>query len=273
MLVGIGVVLAIMMIVLVVLWTLHRRKRKRYYQDLALKRKDVCQGRFPSIHNHSTQKELVENFDREKLVRIDSFLDEPSLQSLKQEGLANVERGIRNFVPLHKKGRSLPYERLHLFAPSCLAFYHSPDVQQWIGNIVGTRVYPAGDHDQSACSVLFYDQPGDHINWHYDHNYYYGRQFTVLLSLINKSKDGGVSASNYLRKLPNGEAGSVDTSENTLVVFEGAKVLHKVTPTEPGDLRIVLSMTYNTDPRINWFYEFIRRIKDTAFHGLKALWD
>jgi hypothetical protein len=146
-------------------------------------------------------------------------------------------------------------------------------VQEWVGRVVGERVFPAGDHDQSACSLLIYDQPGDHIGWHYDHNFYQGRQFTVLLSLVNKSQDGGLSASNYVRKLPDGTNQEVDTCENALVLFEGSLVRHKATPTQPGDLRVILSMTYNTVPKISWFGEFIRRCKDIAFHGLKALWD
>ena len=64
----------------------------------------------------------------------------------------------------------------------------------------------------------------------------------------------------------------VDTSENTFVVFEGGKVLHRATPTEAGDLRIMLSMTFNTVPKISAWGEIKRRIKDTAFFGLKVLW-
>ena len=38
------------------------------------------------------------------------------------------------------------------------------------------------------------------------------------------------------------------------------------------DLRIMLSMTFNTAPKISPFRELKRRIKDTAFFGLRALW-
>ena len=37
--------------------------------------------------------------------------------------------------------------------------------------------------------------------------------------------------------------------------------------------RVILSMTYCADPRISRFKEFVRRCKDTAFFGLRALWD
>lgn len=58
---------------------------------------------------------------------------------------------------------------------------------------------------------------------------------------------------------------------NTLVVFEEVKVLHKATPTAAWDRRILLSMTYCADPRP--LHDTARRVKETAFHELQALWD
>jgi hypothetical protein len=34
----------------------------------------------------------------------------------------------------------------------------------------------------------------------------------------------------------------------------------------------MLSMTYCTDPRAHWWQAWSRRLKDTAFFGLRALW-
>jgi len=59
---------------------------------------------------------------------------------------------------------------------------------------------------------------------------------------------------------------------NTAVVFEGARVHHKVTPIREGERRLVLSMTYCTDPRAWWWQGVSRRLKDTAFFGIRALW-
>jgi hypothetical protein len=94
----------------------------------------------------------------------------------------------------------------------------------------------------------------------------------VLLSLVNRGQGGGLSACRLERQLDGREI-AIDLPENTLVVFEGAKVRHRATPTAAGDLRIVLSMTFCTDPAIGRVREFARRIKDTAFYGIRALWD
>jgi hypothetical protein len=178
----------------------------------------------------------------------------------------------RTFIPAHKKGAALSYEQIHILAPHCLAFYHSPEVQKWISRVVGQKVYPTPDHDQSSESILCYHEPGDHINWHYDHNFYRGRHFTVLLSLVNEGP-GGLSQGTLQRSLSDKTSQDIETGPNTLVVFEGARIRHRATAVGEDERRVMLSMTYCTDPRIGRFNDFVRRCKDTAFFGLRALWD
>jgi hypothetical protein len=117
---------------------------------------------------------------------------------------------------------------------------------------------------------LFYERPGDHIGWHYDHNFYKGRHFTVLLSIINRGA-GGLSAARLMARLGKTEQ-AIATPPNTLVVFEGARVRHKVTPLNDGERRVVLSMTFCTDSRHSLIQEGLRRVKDIAFFGPRALW-
>ncbi len=267
------VVLAVGLAVLVGVWWQHRLRRRRHYRELADRRRETCRQYAPQLRPSADPKPFAAAFRSDLLLRVPDIVTDATLHQLKEEALANLPFGLRSFIPVHKKGRSLPYESIHQRAPACLSFYHSEAVQSWVSEVVGEKVYPALDHDQSACSILFYDQAGDHIQWHFDHNYYQGRQFTVLLSLVNKSATGEVSASRLQRKLPDGQEVPVETEENVLVIFEGARVLHRVTPTNPGDLRVMLSMTYNTQPRIRWIMEVIRRFKDIAFHGVRVLWD
>jgi hypothetical protein len=95
----------------------------------------------------------------------------------------------------------------------------------------------------------------------------------VLLVLVNRSAGGGLSQARLERQVADGTVRTIDMPDNTVVVFEGAHVRHRVTPTAEGDLRVVLSMTYCADPRISWSLELARRVKDTAYYGIRALWD
>ena len=179
----------------------------------------------------------------------------------------------RSYLPLHKQGGTVSYETLRQQAPMVVALYQSLAMRKAIASIVGLDVETTPVTDKSSCSILYYVKPGDHIGWHYDHNFYKGRHFTVLLPLANQGHgtDGLSAARLFVSHGKEGER-AIPTPPNTLVVFEGAKVRHRVTALAEGERRIVLSMTYCTDPRNSRLQEAARRVKDTAYFGLRALW-
>ena len=207
----------------------------------------------------------------ERLATIADFLP----ASLRDRIVAEIEAlgdTERSYLPLHKQGGTVAYETLRTDAPAAVALYQSAAMRNVIGRIVGLAVETTPLTDKSSCSVLFYVKPGDHIGWHYDHNFYKGRHFTVLLPLTNQGHgEGGLSSARLLVRR-GGEEQMIPTPPNTLVVFEGAKVLHRVTTLAEGERRVVLSMTYCTDPRNSRLQEAARRVKDTAYFGLRALW-
>ncbi len=250
----------------------HRIHRTRTLSALAMQRSDWVLKHPVTIASTADRKTLAETFTRERLVRIDNFLTPECLRLLRSEAEDNIPRMVPSYIPTHKKGRTLSYENIHRFAHGCLGLYHSPELRNWVAEITRLDVVPTPDRDQSSLSVLCYKEAGDHINWHYDHNFYKGRHFTVLLSLANESQAGALSQSQLMKRTHQGDE-IIDTSPNVLVVFEGAKVLHRASPTAEGDLRIMLSMTYCADSRTSWLKEIARRVKDTAFYGVRALWD
>jgi hypothetical protein len=253
-------------------WTRRASARQRHYRQLAERRAFFIRGHDPVIAASLPSPALRQAFVREPIVRVADFLTPSSLERLRDEALAVADQKKRSYIPTHKKGGTVSYEILHRCCPACLAFYHGAPVRNWVSALVDMPVGPAGDHDQSANSLLIYDEADDHIHWHYDHNFYKGRQFTALISLVNRSASGGISASRFVHISRDGREVVVETSENSFVVFEGAVVKHRATPTEPGDLRVMLSMTYNTDARISAIGEAMRRVKDTAFYGMRVLW-
>jgi hypothetical protein len=254
-------------------WCAHAAWRMRVRRSPMLLREQAIAGNEPEIRPRQDTPALAERFRGGSLISATDFLASETLEKLRQEAAANQSRVVRSYVPTHKQGGTVSYENIHLHAPSCLALYHSPAMHHWIREIVGEVVHCTADHDQSACSLLYYTQSGDYINWHRDPNFYSGRQFTVLLMLTNTAEGGGQSSSTLMRRQQDGREERIDLAENDLVLFEGPRVLHKVTPTSAGDTRIALSMTFNTDPRISLASELARRVKDTAFFGVKALLD
>lgn len=178
----------------------------------------------------------------------------------------------RSYVPHHKKGGTIAYETLERWAPELTGIYRSRRMLGLISSLAGIAVEPTPDHDQSSCSILIYDRPGDHIGWHYDHNFYRGRHFTVLVPVVNRGAKPGTLSSARLLVRKDGSEKLIPTPPNRLIVFEGAKVRHKVTPVAQGERRVIWSMTYCSDPKNAAWQGAARRIKDTAFFGIRALW-
>jgi hypothetical protein len=247
---------------------LARRKRVKLYS--ALNRRLARITASPSFDCGALTGRALPSF-ADRLAVVQDFLPVQAFAALKAE----AERMVapeRSYVPTHKKGGTVAYETLITNAPTIISCYHSPAILALISRIVGERLVPTPINDQSSLSLLFYTRPGDHIGWHYDHNFYRGRHFTVLIALDNQgSADGGLSHAE-LKARTGGRALAVATAPNTMVVFEGAAVRHKVTPILSGERRLILSMTYCTDPGASWRQGVSRRIKDTAFFGMRALW-
>jgi hypothetical protein len=205
------------------------------------------------------------------IVALPDFLPAVPFAAVKREAemFAAAER---SYVPTHKKGGTIAYERLIREAPAITGLFHSASLQRFVSQIVGEPVGPTPLNDQSSLSILIYDRPGDHIGWHYDHNFYRGRHFTLLLPVINAGRAAGGLSHAQLAARIDGRETPIATAPNSLILFEGAKVLHKVSPIIEGERRTVISMTYCADPRASVLQSVARRIKDTAFFGVRALW-
>jgi len=209
-------------------------------------------------------------FDK-RIVSVRNFLPEPAFKIL----LAAAGRQVQSeriHIPVHKRGATISFHALHYCAPEMVAFYLSPAFHAWCSEIVGDRVRPTPLHDLSSCSLLIYDRPNDHIGWHFDLNFYRGRHFTALLSLVNTNVNGVTVSSANLLVRRNGHDTLIPTPPNTLVLFEGAEIYHCVTPLKEGERRVILSMTFCTDPSATGLQTFERRVKDIAYFGLRALW-
>src|SRR5262249_43199951 len=122
------------------------------------------------------------------LATLDNVLPPDEFSQLVEEVEELVETE-RSYLPAHKKGGTVAYQTLEREAPGLVELYRSQALRVLVSDIVKLRVETTPEHDQSSCSVLFYEKPGDHIGWHYDHNFYRGRHFTVLVPLINRGRE------------------------------------------------------------------------------------
>ena len=250
----------------------YHRKRQGLYARLAQERTAHLAQHRPTLLALPASA-VCTAFATERLIRVPQFVSAETLAHLRAEADASHGYIERSYIPACKQGGTLSYENLHTLAPHSLGMYHAEAMRQWVTAVVGTEVFPTCDHDQSSCVILYYNRVGDHIGWHYDNNFYKGRRFTVLLAVHNQAADGGLSSGNLQYLGAEGQPITVDTSPNVLVLFEGTQVRHCVTPVAQGDVRVMLSMTYCTNPHLGRLQEVTRRLKDVGLYGLRALWD
>jgi hypothetical protein len=180
----------------------------------------------------------------------------------------------RNYIPRHKKGGSVIYYTLVEKAPAVLTLYRHPAFIDFLSRLVGAPVMPCPEDDPHACALYFYTEPGDHIGFHYDTSYYRGARYTVLLGLVQRSQHCQLVCQLY-KGDPTRERQSLQlmTHPGTMVIFNGAKLWHAVTPLEPRAERIMLTMEYVTDLKMGAFKRFVSNMKDAiAYFGVSALW-
>ncbi|HEV3348799.1 MAG TPA: 2OG-Fe(II) oxygenase [Methylomirabilota bacterium] len=179
----------------------------------------------------------------------------------------------RSYIPRHKKGGSVSHFVIADEGPALLAFYHSERFRRFLSGLVRAPLQLCPDEDPHACALYFYTEPGDHMGYHYDTSYYKGARYTVLFGLVQES------SSRLLCRLHTRQAGrepvdlAVATEPGTMVIFNGDKVYHGVSPSREGDRRVVFTMEYVTSREMGRAQRLFSNLKDAfAYFGVGALW-
>ncbi len=183
---------------------------------------------------------------------------------------------FRNYVPGHKQGGSVSYyaiwNELHE-ASAIIALYRSPAFRRFLSALVNEELFLCPEHDPHSCALYYYTRPGDHIGFHYDKSYYKGKRYTVLMGLIERSEECRLVA--HLNKPGTKEEvseQSIQLDPGSLVIFNGDKLWHAVTPLGAREERIVLTLQYVTDQEMGTFHRTFSNLKDAfAYFGPAAL--
>lgn len=207
-----------------------------------------------------------------EFIAVEEFLPPECLQALLAALPALESRIHRNFIPKHKKGGSISRFTLDEAAPLFRALYRTPAFVDFLGKLVGTRLLFCPPDDAHTYALYYYTEAGDHIGWHYDTSYYRGSRYTILVGLVDESsckleyqlfKDDPTRETRHV---------SVSLKPGMLVVFNGDKLWHRVTPLGEGERRIALTLEYVTSTAMNPFRRFVSNMKDAiAYFGFKQV--
>ena len=178
----------------------------------------------------------------------------------------------RNYSPKHKKGGSVSFYTLAAQAPTILTLYRNPAFIEFVQRVTGQRVQPCPESDPHACALYFYTEPGDHIGFHYDTSYYQGTRYTILVGLIERSSSRLVCQIYKDDLARPTEEVRLATEPGTLVLFNGDKLWHAITPLGEGEERVSLTLEYVTNPHMTPLKRFVSNMKDSiAYFGFRAV--
>lgn len=216
---------------------------------------------------------IVETYKaQDEFIALPAFLGAEPVASMVDEANALRSRINRNYVPGIKKGGAVSWFDVAKSAPAIRDLYQSPDFIAWLGAVTGEQLQTCPDSDPHACALYYYTEEGDHIGWHYDTSFYRGKRFTVLLGLIQRSRSELVARLHHKEAQRDDVEVRISTEPGTLVVFNGDRCWHMVSPCGPQEDRVVLSMEYVTDRRMGFVPRLISSVKDAvAYFGIRGL--
>jgi len=214
-----------------------------------------------------------EYWEQDEFLCLPRFLPPSALGALLQD-VERLEPGLnRNYIPGHKKGGSVSHFDIADRGPALLAFYHLPAFRAFLSRLVGADLELCPDEDPHACALYFYTEAGDHMGYHYDASYYKGARYTVLVGLVQDS------SSLLLCRLHTRQPGreprdlAIATTPGSVVIFNGDKVYHGVSPSRAGERRVVLTMEYVTSREMGRAKRLFSNLKDAfAYFGVRSLW-
>lgn len=215
-----------------------------------------------------------EYWEQEECLHLKSFLPPAVVADYLVPQAVRLKSQLnRNYIPGHKKGGSVSYFTVREQAREFLTLYRSPAFLGFLDRLTNVPLRLCPETDPHSCALYYYTEPGDHIGFHYDTSYYKGARYTILLGLVDRAPSCKLVGQLYKDhpSKPMQEV-TLTTDPGDMVIFNGDKLWHAVTPLGEGEERIVLTMEYVTNPEMGSFKRLYSNLKDSfAYFGLKAV--
>jgi hypothetical protein len=217
------------------------------------------------------QRALYE--EQGSVLMIEDFLPQDVLNHL-LEGLQSVDgQAHRNYVPRQKKGAAISRFCLESRAGQFREFYQAPSLRKLLNSLTGETLLDCREADPHTYALYLYDEPGDHIDWHYDTSFYRGKRFTILIGLVENESCLLECKLHTRSEGREPESRAYQIKPGSMFLFDGDKLFHRVTPMAEGDSsRVVLTLEFVTDTSMNAWRKLVSDVKDAfAYFGLREV--
>ncbi len=172
----------------------------------------------------------------------------------------------RSLVPWFRAAGNIGYRALQRCGPSAVELYRSPAMIDFCSRLAGKPLHLKSRQDDHACSFYIYTRPGDKMRYHYDGcGCEADASYTVLITLENKSSQ--LLLCDLHRKDPvRAKHLRLSTKPGSMIFFCGSKVWHGLSPLGGNERRIVLSLSYATNPVMPRITRFAENVKDAILY-------
>jgi hypothetical protein len=185
--------------------------------------------------------------EQNEFVILDRFITRPAVDQFLREVDLLTPGMNRNDVSGHKKEGRVNFYALLSQAPGILSLYRSPSLLTFLSRLVDSSLRLCPENDPHSCTVNYYTEPGDHIGFHFDRSYYKGKHYSVLVGLVERSEHCRLVARVRKRgKTEEIRETRIPMDPGTVVLFNGDKLWHAVTPLGKSEERIILTLQYVT---------------------------
>ena len=146
------------------------------------------------------------------------------------------------------------------YIPELIKFYTN-ELCQIVSQSIGIELYPTSLDLPTSCAIITYNKKNDGINWHYDHNYYNGRFFTVLIPITPEK-----TCTKFQILDKNNKIISFELNKKS-ICFEGNYVFHRASKLCKNENRTILSCQFVTQNSMSLLNRLKIKFKDFAFTG------
>lgn len=213
-----------------------------------------------SFDRSECRRKYLEN---DEFLVVEDFLPQFVLQLWDHE-LQRLKPHIhRTFIPCHKKGGSVGYETVRIQAPNINEVYQSSALLEFLREVVDAKLHECPREDPHRCMLDAYTEEGDHIGFHYDTPCYRDRRWTVLIGFQGQSSSRLIcrlhtrSADRPVEQL------NLQVKRGMLVLFNGDKVHHALTPLQRDESQFVVSMHFVTSSEMSPLMRFVSTLKES----------
>lgn len=209
-------------------------------------------------------KAARERYDhQDQFIVAQNILPAGVLETIIREAEEVRSQACRKSVPGYKASSSVSYDQIRQSCPGIDQLYRSDAFIRLLSDITTQPLLPCPARDMHAAAIYNYSRPGDAIGYHYDISHYKGVRITVLIGLVNQSESKLVCRL-HTKSLVHQASDELEiaTDPGTVVIFNGDRLLHKVTPLGNNQRRMVLSLQYVTSAHMSKGRLVLNDLKD-----------